>query len=131
MRYKLPSIPYPPSGSGFWSPVTATINWCEEVWYSCGLLTIAIKCDSIESNRSWQDYYASVYVAEIVNTFTNSIFIYLALVGISNCMRNKHPRVFLVAYVGYMFIGLASFFYHTSLKCSLPLGNLTRKRLHD
>jgi hypothetical protein len=28
---KLPSLPYGPSKEGFWSPVTSTINWCEEV----------------------------------------------------------------------------------------------------
>lgn len=27
----LPSFPYPSAGDGFWSPVTATLNWCEEV----------------------------------------------------------------------------------------------------
>lgn len=26
----LPSITYPPAGDGYWSPVTSTINWCEE-----------------------------------------------------------------------------------------------------
>lgn len=27
----LPSIPYPPEQEGSWSPVTSTIDWCEEV----------------------------------------------------------------------------------------------------
>lgn len=27
----LPSVPYPPSRDGYWSPVTSTLNWCEEV----------------------------------------------------------------------------------------------------
>lgn len=27
----LPSFPYPPSKDGYWSPVTSTLNWCEEV----------------------------------------------------------------------------------------------------
>lgn len=25
------NIPYPPSQAGYWSPVTSTLNWCEEV----------------------------------------------------------------------------------------------------
>lgn len=31
MRWSLPHIPYPPAKAGFWSPVTSTLNWCEEV----------------------------------------------------------------------------------------------------
>lgn len=31
MASMLPSIPYPPSRDGYWSPVTSTLNWCEEV----------------------------------------------------------------------------------------------------
>ena len=30
----LPSVPYPPSRDGYWSPVTSTLNWCEEVCHS-------------------------------------------------------------------------------------------------
>ena len=28
---RLPSIPYPPEQDGFFSPVTSTLDWCEEV----------------------------------------------------------------------------------------------------
>src|SRR5689334_3760541 len=31
MNWKLPSIPYPTPQAGYWSPVTSTLNWCEEV----------------------------------------------------------------------------------------------------
>jgi hypothetical protein len=27
----LPSIPYPPEQDGYFSPVTSTLDWCEEV----------------------------------------------------------------------------------------------------
>jgi hypothetical protein len=27
----LPSLPYPPEQDGYWSPVTSTLDWCEEV----------------------------------------------------------------------------------------------------
>jgi hypothetical protein len=30
MQSYVPSFPYPPAGDGVWSPVTSTINWCEE-----------------------------------------------------------------------------------------------------
>ncbi|RLM00482.1 hypothetical protein CFD26_107948 [Aspergillus turcosus] len=52
------SIPYPPSKAGYWSPVTSTLNWCEE------------------------DYYATIYSAEIVNSLTNLLFMWLGLKGI-------------------------------------------------
>jgi dihydroceramidase len=46
-----------------------------------------------------------------------SIFVYFAYVGISSCVRNQHPRVFLVAYMSYLVIGIGSFLFHASLKC--------------
>ncbi|KAF1992467.1 alkaline phytoceramidase [Aulographum hederae CBS 113979] len=97
MVASLPSIPYPPAGDGFWSPVTSTINWCEE------------------------DYYASHYFAEIVNTLTNLVFVYLAYEGIANCLRNGHDRVYLVAFLSYLSIGLGSFAFHASLKYPMQL----------
>lgn len=30
-QWPLPFVPYPPSKDGYWSPVTSTLNWCEEV----------------------------------------------------------------------------------------------------
>ena len=58
----LPAVPYPPHdpNKGYWLPVTSTINWCEE------------------------DYYATPYAAEIVNTITNATFVFLSLMGISS-----------------------------------------------
>ncbi|KAF1984797.1 dihydroceramidase [Aulographum hederae CBS 113979] len=89
----LPSIPYQPAGEGYWSPVTSTINWCEE------------------------DYYATIYSAEIVNTLTNLLFMYLAFKGIASCIRNDHDRIFLVTYLGYLVVGTGSFWFHATLKC--------------
>lgn len=52
----LPSVPYPVAyEKGFWSPVTSTINWCEEVTDALGskcsttLLTIplGLLCDNL------------------------------------------------------------------------------------
>ncbi|KAF2638153.1 alkaline ceramidase-like protein [Massarina eburnea CBS 473.64] len=94
----LPSISYPPSAQeGRWSPVTSTINWCEE------------------------DYYATVYSAEIVNTLTNLLFMYLASKGIYSCVKHGHDRVFIVAYVGYLLTGTGSFFFHSTLKYPMQL----------
>lgn len=89
----LPAIDYPPSKPGFWLPHTSTILWCEE------------------------KYYATRYSAEIVNTLTNLLFMYLAVKGMLNCYRNGHDRVFFVAFLGYLVVGSGSFAFHTTLKC--------------
>ncbi|KAF2003235.1 alkaline phytoceramidase [Amniculicola lignicola CBS 123094] len=92
-----PSIQYPPEQEGRWSPVTSTINWCEE------------------------DYYATIYSAEIVNTFTNVLFMYLAAKGIHNCLTHGHDNVFVVAFVGYLLVGCGSFLFHATLKYPMQL----------
>lgn len=99
MGFSLPHIKYPPSRAdeGFWQPVTSTINWCEE------------------------DYYATIYSAEIVNTVTNLLFIYLGIKGIRNCLKYEHDSVFLVAFIGYLLVGSGSFAFHSSLKYPMQL----------
>jgi dihydroceramidase len=58
-----------------------------------------------------------VYSAEIINTLTNLLFMYLATKGIRNCLANGHDTVFLVAFVGYLLVGTGSFLFHATLKC--------------
>lgn len=107
----LPSIPYgTPGQRGFWEPVTSTINWCEEVLLdSYG--------PNVESNAI-QDYYATIYAAEIVNTLTNLLFIWLAYEGLVSCYKHGHDTVFSVAYAGYFAVGFGSLLFHATLKCS-------------
>ncbi|KZF26295.1 alkaline phytoceramidase [Xylona heveae TC161] len=93
----LPSLPYPPSSRGYWHPVTSTINWCEE------------------------DYYATIYAAEVINTLTNLLFLYLAYKGISNCWTQGHDSIFLVTFVGYLLVGAGSFLFHATLKYPMQL----------
>ncbi|KAG9239458.1 alkaline ceramidase [Amylocarpus encephaloides] len=86
------SFPYPPAREdGFWAPVTSTINWCEE------------------------DYYATIYSAEIVNSLTNLLFVFLGIKGIRSCLKYKHDSVFLVAFIGYLLVGSGSFAFHSTL----------------
>lgn len=89
-------IPYPPAGLGYWSPVTSTLNWCEE------------------------DYYATIYSAEIVNSLTNVLFLYLGVKGILSCRRNGHDAIFQIAFLGYFVVGLGSLLFHSTLKCMFP-----------
>ncbi|KAL3420759.1 alkaline phytoceramidase [Phlyctema vagabunda] len=93
----LPSVPYPPTKEGYWNPVTSTLNWCEE------------------------DYYATPYSAEIVNTLTNLLFIGLGIKGIRSCLKYGHDRIFLVSFMSYMLVGSGSFAFHSTLKYPMQL----------
>jgi dihydroceramidase len=68
-----------------------------------------------------QDYYATVYSAEIVNTLTNLLFMWLGIKGIISCRRNGHDQIFLVALLGYLVVGTGSFLFHSTLKCKSSL----------
>lgn len=65
-----------------------------------------------------KDYYATVWAAEIVNTLTNVLFMYLAAKGIHNCIKHGHDKVFIVTFIGYLLVGTGSFMFHASLKCT-------------
>jgi len=99
MTFKLPSIPYPPArpDEGYWAPVTASLNWCEE------------------------DYYATLWSAEIVNTLTNLLFMGLGVKGLINCFKYQHDRIFVVSFIGYLLVGTGSFFFHSTLKYPMQL----------
>ena len=64
-----------------------------------------------------QDYYVTVYAAEIVNTLTNLLFMYLGIRGIRSCRKNDHDFIFQVAFVGYLVVGIGSFLFHATLTC--------------
>ncbi|CAI7624336.1 unnamed protein product [Penicillium glandicola] len=97
MPWSLPFFPYPPAKDGYWEPVTSTLNWCEE------------------------DYYATEYAAEIVNTLTNLLFMWLGVQGIRSCRRNGHDQIFTVALLGYIIVGTGSFLFHSTLKYPMQL----------
>ncbi|KAK1975507.1 alkaline phytoceramidase [Colletotrichum cereale] len=82
---------------GYWGEKTSTLNFCEE------------------------DYAVSYYCAEVCNTFTNLLFLWLGFKGVHNCISQRHPRIFLIAYLGYIIVGLGSTAFHTSLKYPMQL----------
>ncbi|KAL9596816.1 MAG: hypothetical protein Q9179_004493 [Wetmoreana sp. 5 TL-2023] len=88
---------YSPPYKGYWGSVTSTINWCEE------------------------DYYATPYAAEVINTLTNLMFVFLAFKGMISCRRHGHDTVFFVAFVGYLLVGTGSFLFHATLKYPMQL----------
>lgn len=97
----LPSlqIPYREHSHGFWGEQSSTLNWCEE------------------------DYSITYYCAEAVNTLTNVVFMYLGVKGIRNVLAYRHSSVFILAFLGYMVVGLGSMAFHTSLKYSMQLAD--------
>ncbi len=97
----LPSIRYPPEQEGYWAPITSTLDWCEE------------------------NYYATQYAAEIVNTLTNLLFMYLAFKGMFNCVKHGHDRIFFLTFMGYLVVGSGSFAFHATLKCQYRLALFT------
>lgn len=95
--------------------MTSTLNWCEEV---CLPLSPASDEHAAIADTP-KDYYATVYSAEIVNTLTNLLFMWLGIKGILSCRRNGHDQIFLVAFCGYLVVGTGSFLFHSTLKCKL------------
>ncbi|KAJ4151310.1 hypothetical protein LMH87_012019 [Akanthomyces muscarius] len=89
--------PEPLQGRGFWGQQTSTLNWCEE------------------------DYILTHYCAELCNTLTNLAFLYLGFRGIRSCLRQSHDKIFLIAYGGYVLVGLGSIAFHASLKYPMQL----------
>lgn len=59
----------------------------------------------------------SYWCAEVCNTATNMLFMWLGYRGIRSAYRNAHPLIFKVAFLGYTVVGLGSTLFHATLKC--------------
>ncbi|THH27670.1 hypothetical protein EUX98_g6519 [Antrodiella citrinella] len=77
--------------SGFWGPVTATLDWCEA------------------------NYQFSNYVAETANTFSNLFTMGMAIYGASQVKAASLPGRYLAGYTGFALVGLGSFIFHATL----------------
>lgn len=92
------AIPYPPEQSnGFWGVPTSTIDWCEE------------------------NYVVSPYIAELLNTVTNSGFIVLAALTIYKAWRNKLDHRFIYLAFGFLLVGVGSWWFHMTLRYEYQL----------
>lgn len=92
------ALQYPPEvKNGFWGPTTATIDWCEE------------------------NYVISKYIAEFVNTLTNSVFIFLALYSLRNAVKQKLELRFVLAAIGFALVGIGSWLFHMTLRYEFQL----------
>ena len=58
--------------------------------------------------------------AEIINTLTNGMFMYLGWKGLRNCISEGHDRIFLITFLGYLLVGCGSFLFHATLWCRFP-----------
>lgn len=83
--------PVPEPGTGYWGPVTSTIDWCEE------------------------NYLFSPYIAEMANSMTNIAFVLLALQHLYSAIKNKHGWLYIFISIGFAFVGFGSFLFHMSL----------------
>lgn len=65
-----------------------------------------------------QDYSITYYCAELVNTLTNLIFVYLGVKGIRNCLLYSPKPSLILAYLGYLTVSMGSMAFHATLKCT-------------
>merc|ERR1712000_674608 len=56
-----------------------------------------------------------------VQASTNALFMWLGFKGIRNCLKESHDGVFLLAYIGYILVGLGSISFHATLKYPMQL----------
>ena len=90
--------PYPPEQKdGYWGIPTSTIDWCEE------------------------NYVISTYIAEALNTTTNSVFIALATFAIYHAFHNKLEPRFIFTAFGFLLVGVGSWLFHMTLRYHFQL----------
>ncbi|ORX82940.1 alkaline phytoceramidase [Anaeromyces robustus] len=87
------------NSDGYWSPITSSIDWCEE------------------------NYIVSKYIAEFWNTLSNSIYILYALVGMRNVKKYHYDQRFYWAYFGLLCIGFGSWLFHMTLRYQMELAD--------
>ncbi|RYO98016.1 hypothetical protein DL763_002447 [Monosporascus cannonballus] len=112
------SFPYRQSREGFFGAKTATLNFCEE---ASTRTSRACMWRTEYADQWFQDYAMSYWCAEVCNTLTNVLFLWLGWRGIRSAYRNCHPSVFIVGFVGYTVVGLGSTLFHATLKYPMQL----------
>lgn len=84
---------------GYWSPVTSSIDWCEE------------------------NFIVSKYIAEFWNTISNGIYVVFALVGMWSVIKYRYDRCYFWANFGLLTIGIGSWLFHMTLKYQMELAD--------
>nr|AFK34246.1 unknown [Lotus japonicus] len=78
--------------ASFWGPITTTKKYCEI------------------------NYAHSSYIAEFYNTISNIPTILLALIGLTNALRQRFEKRFSVLHVSNMTLAIGSMLYHATLQ---------------
>ncbi|KAJ6806370.1 alkaline ceramidase 3 [Iris pallida] len=78
--------------SSFWGPVTSTTEWCEA------------------------NYTHSSYIAEFYNTISNVPCILLALIGLTNALRQRFEKRFSILHISNMILAVGSIVFHATLQ---------------
>lgn len=76
----------------FWGPVTSSTEWCEK------------------------NYTHSPYIAEFYNTLSNVPCIFLALIGLTNALRQRFEKRFSVLHISNMILAFGSMLFHATLQ---------------
>ncbi|CCH43289.1 alkaline ceramidase [Wickerhamomyces ciferrii] len=99
MSYHLPfAKPYPNEPyHAYWNQVTSTIDWCEE------------------------NYIVTPYIAEAINTISNSIFILLAGFAMFSAFKNNLELRFILISFGFALVGVGSWLFHMTLHYEFQL----------
>ncbi|XVF65269.1 hypothetical protein PTKIN_Ptkin09bG0233900 [Pterospermum kingtungense] len=86
--------------SSFWGPVTSS-EWCEK------------------------NYVYSSYIAEFFNTISIVPGILLALIGLTNALRQRFEKRFSVLHISNMILAIGSMIYHATLQRMQQQGDET------
>ena len=68
-----------------------------------------------------ENYVVSVYIAEALNTITNSVFIALAGFAIYHAYSNKLEPRFIFTALGFLLVGVGSWLFHMTLRYHFQL----------
>ena len=79
--------------TGVWGPVTATLDWCE-VSPGPRNPTKYMRLTLLKAN-----YQFSPFVAEVANSFSNVITVFLGLYGVYVCLQQKLPTRYLIGFL--------------------------------
>lgn len=77
--------------TGFYGPVTATLDWCEA------------------------NHQFSPYIAEMANSISNLYTIIISVIGYWSVVKQSLPRRYALGYLGVTLVGIGSFLFHATL----------------
>ncbi|KAJ3567334.1 hypothetical protein NP233_g6427 [Leucocoprinus birnbaumii] len=77
--------------TGFYGPVTATLDWCEA------------------------NYQFTPYIAEMANSISNLYTIVVSFIGYLSVVKQSLPNRYALGYLGVALVGIGSFLFHATL----------------